>query len=217
MNVVIAPPRCQALEALRHHEATLPLPPRAQPLPAPAALHAHEPAKGRSTLRLTGIQRSRAGQSCLGRQWIEQASSPQGARRSAKSCRQATSLGHSRRSPMNQRPFALIHWPAYAQRHRIERPLAASGDAGALPREMSEPRSRPKHPANYLVMLQIAAIMFRPAVGELSLARRAVSVRGYRSRCCRACRVRAPARRRSRASRSGASPGPVGVRAGGRG
>jgi transposase, IS5 family len=54
MNVAVAPLRGQILEALRHHEATLPGPARAlswsrpQPLPTLAALHGHEPAKGRS-------------------------------------------------------------------------------------------------------------------------------------------------------------------------
>ncbi len=56
-------------EALRHHEAALPRSPRAlpwprpQPLPALAALHRHEPAKGGSAHRLTGIRRFHRGRS----------------------------------------------------------------------------------------------------------------------------------------------------------
>jgi IS5 family transposase len=62
MNVAITPLRGQTLEDLRHHEAPLPLPPRplprpgAQPLPALAALHGHEPAKGGSAHRLNRRQ-----------------------------------------------------------------------------------------------------------------------------------------------------------------
>ncbi len=62
MNVAITPLRGQTLEALRHHEAALPLPPRplprpgAQPLSALAALHGHEPAQSGPDHRLTSIK-----------------------------------------------------------------------------------------------------------------------------------------------------------------
>ncbi len=119
MNVAITPLRGQTLEALWHHEAPLPLPPRAlpradpQPLPALAALHGHESAKSGSDHRLTGIQRSQTGRSCPSRSWIEQASSAAGTRQSATSCRQTMGLRLSRQSPLRPVTRPVCAWPRW--------------------------------------------------------------------------------------------------------
>jgi hypothetical protein len=108
MNVAITPLCGQTLQALRHHEAALPLLPRPlpwadpQPMSVLAALHGHEPARSGPAHRLIGIEGLARSRSYPDLPWIEQASSAPGTRRSATPCRETMGLRLSHQSPMER-------------------------------------------------------------------------------------------------------------------